>query len=157
LTNPGEDAHRHPVGAAAQMASALHILVLVAFAALMAVAAFEDFRRFTIPNWLTLSLCALWPLFAIAELSLGGALSALGLALLVFLVGALLFSRGYVGGGDVKLLAGVILWAGPALAAGVLIVTGLIGGALALLLVSPFGAFLIEWLRGRLKSAPAPA
>jgi prepilin peptidase CpaA len=93
--------------------AALHYLALAGFAGLMAVAAFEDFRRFTIPNWLTLGLCALWPVSLVAAPSFSGALAALGCALIVFLIGALLFARGYIGGGDVKLLAAAVLWVGP--------------------------------------------
>ncbi len=48
------------------MIAILHYLALAGFAGLMAGAAFEDFRRFTIPNWLTLGLCALWPVSLVA-------------------------------------------------------------------------------------------
>jgi len=37
------------------------VLLSVVFAAVMAVAAFEDFRRLVIPNLLPIVLCALWP------------------------------------------------------------------------------------------------
>ena len=56
----------------------------------------------------------LWPLYFAAAPSLAAALAAIGCALAVFIVGALLFARGYLGGGDVKLLTAATLWAGPA-------------------------------------------
>ena len=68
-----------------------------------------------------------------------GALGAAGCALAVFLGGAVLFARGWLGGGDVKLLSAATLWAGAPQALGLLVVTGLLGGALALILLSPFG------------------
>ena len=110
----------------------LQILALSLFTAVMAVAAFEDFRRLTIPNLLPLLLCAAWPFYvAAAPLpggTLGAALGAAGCALAVFLGGAVLFARGWLGGGDVKLLSAATLWAGAPQALGLLVVTGLLGG-----------------------------
>src|SRR5580692_1007700 len=128
----------------------LHYLALGGFAVLMATAAFEDFRRFTIPNWLTIGLCALWPLSLLAAPSAAGAIGDLACGLIVFVVGALLFARGYLGGGDVKLLAAAALWAGPTLLPSLLIVTGLMGGVLALILLSPIGALLVSGTRPQL-------
>ena len=94
----------------------LQTLALSLFTAVMAVAAFEDFRRLNIPNLLPLLLCAVWPLYVAAAPSPGGtvrcALGAVGVALAVFLAGAVLFARGWLGGGDVKLLSAATLWAG---------------------------------------------
>jgi prepilin peptidase CpaA len=126
----------------------LQSLALSLFTAVMAVAAFEDFRRLTIPNLLPLLLCAAWPLYVAAAPSPGGTiagvLSAVGVALAVFLAGAVLFARGWLGGGDVKLLAAATLWAGASQAIGLLVVTGVLGGVLALILWSPFGKFALS-------------
>ncbi|MGH7093939.1 MAG: A24 family peptidase [Stellaceae bacterium] len=139
------------------MMHALHDLAIVGFAGLMAVAAFEDFRRFTIPNWVTLGVCALWPVYLLGAFHLNLALAALGCAFAVFATGLLLFARGYVGGGDVKLLAAVMLWAGPAAAPSLLLLTAIIGGVLALIILSPAGACLIAGTRAHLGPAPLPA
>jgi len=123
----------------------LQILALSLFTAVMAVAAFEDVRWLTIPNLLPLLLCAAWPFYVAAAPvpggTLGAALGAAGCALAVFLGGAVLFARGWLGGGDVKLLSAATLWAGAPQALGLLVVTGLLGGALALILLSPLGKF----------------
>jgi prepilin peptidase CpaA len=125
----------------------LQSLALSLFTAVMAVAAFEDFRRLTIPNLLPLLLCAAWPLYVAAAPSpvsaVSGVLDAVGVALAVFLAGAVLFARGWLGGGDVKLLAAATLWAGAPQALGLLLVTGVLGGVLALILLSPFGRFAL--------------
>src|SRR5579884_3359817 len=118
----------------------LHLAALAAFAALMVVAAVEDFRRLIIPNPLTLALLVLWPAYIAGAFSFIGALGALGCAAVVFVVGALCFARGYMGGGDVKLLSAATLWVGPAQTPALLLVTGLVGGALALFLLMPMGA-----------------
>src|SRR4051794_41205399 len=110
----------------------------------MAVAAFEDFRRLTIPNLLPVLLCAAWPLYVAAAPTLGGVLSAVGVALAVFLAGAVLFARGWLGGGDVKLLSAATLWAGASQTLGLLLVTGVLGGVLALIVWSPFGRFALS-------------
>ncbi|MGD9615976.1 MAG: prepilin peptidase [Alphaproteobacteria bacterium] len=144
----------------------LQHLALSLFAAVMAVAAFEDFRRLTIPNLLPLVLCAAWPLHVAAAPSLAGALAAVGVALAVFLGGAVLFARGWLGGGDVKLLAAATLWAGAPRALGLLVATALLGGVLALILLHPIVGRIAAAARSRLAplgnprgcpAAPLPA
>jgi prepilin peptidase CpaA len=130
-----------------------HNLVLLAFILLMATAAFEDFRRFIIPNPLTIGLCVLWPFYFAAAPSMATALAAISCGLAVFAVGAFLFARGYVGGGDVKLLSAAALWAGPAGLANLLLLTGILGGALALFLLVPGGARIATVARGALGQA----
>jgi len=126
-------------------------IVLTAFGVVMAAAAFEDFRRLIIPNMLPIMLCALWPLyFAAVAPSWSGALAAIGCAAAVFLVGAVLFARGYLGGGDVKLLSAATLWAGPAGTPALLMLTGVLGGALALFLLMPFGTQIASAARNML-------
>ena len=126
------------------MPVAPHLVPLAGFAGLMATAAFEDCRRLVIPNGLILGLCTLWPLHVATApmLTLAAAGSASLCAAAVFLVGALLFSRGLIGGGDVKLLVAATLWAGPAATPPLLVLTGLLGGVLCLLLLTPAGALL---------------
>ena len=117
----------------------IHLVPVAGFTGLMAVAAFEDLRRLVIPNRLILALCALWPFYlAVApKLTLTSGAVAAGCAAGVFAVGALLFARGLIGGGDVKLLAVATLWAGPAATPTLLVWTGLLGGLLSLVLLSP--------------------
>src|SRR5579875_1130460 len=132
------------------MTAALHLAALAAFAALMLAAAVEDFRRLVIPNRLILALIATWPLYlATGALAPVAALAALGA------VGALLFARGLIGGGDVKLLCAAALWAGPAATPRLLVLTALFGGVLSLILLSPLGARLS--LAGRALLGPPDA
>jgi prepilin peptidase CpaA len=135
----------------------LQILALTLFAAVMAVAAFEDFRRLVIPNLLPILLCAAWPAYFSATPSLYGALAAVGCALAVFLGGAVLFARGYLGGGDVKLLSAAALWAGPADVPTLLLLTAVLGGALALFLLLPLGGQFAAAARMLLGQPPPPA
>lgn len=139
------------------MALQLQFAAVFGFAALMLLAAFEDLRRLIIPNALTLSLCVLWPFYLAATPSLYEALGALGCALAVFLAGALCFSRGWLGGGDVKLLAVATLWAGPTGTPPLLVVTGVLGGMLALFLMFPPGAYIATLARAKLGPADEPA
>ncbi len=131
----------------------LQLVPVAGFASLMAVAAFEDFRRLIIPNAVVLGLCGLWPLYLAASpnFNLAGAIGAAGCAAAVFIAGALLFSRGLVGGGDVKLLTAATLWAGPAMTPVLLIATAILGGLLSLAVLSAAA------LRGVLTPAAATA
>lgn len=139
------------------MAAHLQFAALIGFVLLMTAAAVEDFRRLMIPNKVTIALCLLWPLYIIAEPSMVAVLGGLGCALVVFLVGALCFSRGYLGGGDVKLLAAAALWAGPSATPALLMLTGLLGGALALFLLMPPAAYFMTLARAKLGPGSDPA
>jgi prepilin peptidase CpaA len=85
----------------------------------------------------------------LAHPTLFDTLGSLGCALAVFLVGALMFSRGYLGGGDVKLLAVATLWAGPGGTLPLLLLTGVLGGMLALFLLMPPVAQLATLARAK--------
>jgi prepilin peptidase CpaA len=135
------------------MALQLQSAALIGFAALMMIAAVEDLRRLVIPNALPLSACVLWPLYIAPAASVFGVVGAIGCAIVVFLVGALCFSRGFLGGGDVKLLTAATLWAGPGLTPSLLLATGVLGGALALALLVPPCAHLATMARVKLGAA----
>ena len=110
----------------------LQVLPGAALVGLLAVAAWQDVRRRTIPNWIPAALVLLWGGWALAEGRLGPAAGAVGVAALVLLAGYLAWLGGFLGGGDVKLLAAVALWAGSAGLATFLLATGIVGGVLAL-------------------------
>ena len=96
------------------------------------IASFYDVQARRIPNWLTGSLA----LAAVIVNALGGWRS-LGISLLVMVVltlgGTLLYSRGGIGGGDIKLaIAGGAMLSWP-LCVPFLLYTGMGGGLLAVL------------------------
>ncbi len=127
-------------------------IAVTAFGVVMAAAAVEDFRRLVIPNLLPILLVVLWPVyFVFVGPSLYGALASVGCALAVFIGGAILFARGYLGGGDVKLLTAATLWAGPAGTPELLLLTAVLGGALALFFLMP-----ADWQCRCLMASPLP-
>lgn len=121
------------------------LLPLAGFAGLILTAAVEDARRLVIPNRLTAGICLLWPFHLATGLSLAATVGAVGCAAAVFGFGALLFARGLVGGGDVKLLAAATLWAGPAATPSLLLGTAIAGGLLGLFLLTPLGRLATAW------------
>lgn len=123
------------------MAILPHPVWLAGFSALMIAAAFIDLRRLVIPNPLIGGLCVLWLLdLETSAQPASTVLATIGCAAAVFAGGAVLFSRGLIGGGDVKLLAVASLWAGADAVPPLLVMTALIGGLLALFLLTPLGA-----------------
>ena len=117
----------------------LDLAPVAGFIALMATAAVEDIRRLVIPNAVIVGLCLLWPfhLATAPNATMTAGMASIGCAVSVFFAGALLFSRGLIGGGDVKLLAAATLWAGPGGTLPLLALMGLLGGLLGLFVLSP--------------------
>ena len=70
---------------------------------------------------------------------------------------SVLFARGWLGGGDVKLLAAATLWVGPAGTPSLLLLTSVLGGALALFLLLPLGGQIAVAARGMLGQPPISA
>lgn len=110
-------------------------VVLWCCAGLLLWAAVSDLQRFIIPNKISASLVALYPAYLIAGL-LGGTpvdwLGGLIVAVAVFAAGFVLFNFRVLGGGDVKLLAAVSLYAGSQWLVPLIAITALAGGVLSL-------------------------
>lgn len=104
-----------------QLISYAPLLLLLVWAAIV------DLRQRRIPNWLT----GLIILGGISQSFLPGHSVTPGAALLGLLAGAavpfVLFAIGAMGGGDVKLMAGIGAWLGPVPGFAVLVVEKLLG------------------------------
>ncbi len=95
------------------VASALAVPVASALAAAaLLIAAAEDAASRRIANGLCLAVAGS-ALALLVQLPLVVALAHVGIALAGLLLGTFAFARGLVGGGDVKLMAATLLWAGP--------------------------------------------
>lgn len=113
------------LGFGGETALAVYIFPLV-------LAAVSDFRTLRIPNYLTIALAAAFPLAVLAAGQPVDWLSHVEAELIVFAGGAVLFALGYMGGGDVKLLAATALWAGLGQVIPLLAMVAIVGGAFAL-------------------------
>lgn len=119
------------------MLALLAAVLVLLFPALVLTAAFSDAISFTIPNWISLALLALFP---VAGLAVGLPLPTLGLHLAIgfaaLLVGMIMFSLRWMGGGDAKLIAAAALWLGWPALLNFILATALAGGGLAILLLA---------------------
>lgn len=110
----------------------------VLFIGLIALAVDSDVSSLRISNTICLAIAALYPVHAasagLGADALAAAGAAVGTAAAVFAVGTVLFGFRLIGGGDVKLMAAIALWAGPGGTVPFLITTTLAGGLLALLM-----------------------
>ena len=106
---------------------------ILAFAGILVAAAASDWRSLTVPNRYSLAVVALFPSYALAA---GGVdwLAHLAFAAAAFALGFVLFALRLCGGGDVKLFAAAVLWAGPPLIVPLVFFTGVSGGLMALVL-----------------------
>jgi prepilin peptidase CpaA len=108
-------------------------LKLLFFPGVMAFAAFSDLFTMTISNRLSLALaCG----FAVLTMMSGMSLPVIGLHIgasaLVLVVSFVLFTQGWIGGGDAKLAAATALWFGFDHLLDYLIYASLFGGVLTL-------------------------
>lgn len=130
-------------------------------ASLLIAAAWQDLRTLHIGNGLSIAVAALFVGWAVLGL-IGGSytLQAFGLSIAcgagLFAVGAAAFAAGILGGGDVKLLAAVGLFAGPAGIIDLMLVTALAGGLLgfAVLAGAPLGPASIPGKAALRRSLP---
>lgn len=99
---------------------------------LLIAAAYSDVRWRTIPNGVSAGIAAAFAVAAVAEPAAFSPVADIATAMAVFAAGALLFALHALGGGDVKLLAAVTLWAGSGQLLTLLTVTAIAGGVLAL-------------------------
>ena len=116
--------------------ASVHLLVLGLFFGLLAVAVLIDAETLRIPNRLCLALVAIYPAYLLASPIQVDWPGALLLATAVFAAGLGAFAAGWMGGGDVKLMAATALWVGPAWFTDFLLVTAIVGGGIAVLMLS---------------------
>jgi prepilin peptidase CpaA len=152
----------------------LPVACLALLVALLIAAGVQDLRTMHIANGFSLAIGGLFAVWAGAELAIGKMpLGDVGLSLAcgfgVFAAAAAAFAAGTLGGGDVKLLAAVSLFAGPGQLVNFLAVTAITGGLLGLAVLagapigqpagsqSAAGGPLKARLRGGLPYGPAIA
>ncbi|MDH3512115.1 MAG: prepilin peptidase [Gammaproteobacteria bacterium] len=115
---------------------ASHVSV-ACFVGLLLVAAASDIVSYKIPNAVVLAILLLYPVYVIvtpADVDWPWALAVFAAAIVV---GIGISATGKLGAGDAKLLAAVLLWAGPALAPITLLICTFAGGALATIMLTP--------------------
>jgi len=103
----------------------------LAMSALLMMAAWRDVATRTIPDTISLLLAVTGGLARVIEGSSALALSA-GTALLLFVLLLIAFSRGVIGGGDVKLMTALAVGLAPLDCYRFVIATALVGGLLGI-------------------------
>ncbi len=109
-------------------------LTILSFTGLVFSAAVGDILRYTVPNRLCLATVLLYPAYVLAAPYPVDWVSAAALAGAVLAFGFVLFSFRIWGGGDAKLFAAVVLWAGPAHLIDFTFLTTISGGVIAIYL-----------------------
>jgi len=120
-----------------QALSFINSAIFIAFAVALVGAAITDLKHRKISNNLSLTIVGLYGIFAVSQLLAGAdwkiiAAWPLASAAFVFLLGAALFAANLMGGGDVKLLAAITLFAGPTLGISFILYVTIAGGLVAL-------------------------
>lgn len=113
------------------MMNAQTVMVGVALG-LLAIAAWRDLALRLIPDWISISLAIMGIASRLAVGWLDMAFSV-ATALVLFFLLLMAFSRGLIGGGDVKLVSALVLWLSPPACYELLVTTALAGGVLAIL------------------------
>jgi prepilin peptidase CpaA len=109
------------------------LLALTLFPTLVIAAAIGDLFTMRIPNWLNgVTALSVVPMGLLAGMPLAVAQGHLLAGAVMLVLGFALFARGYVGGGDAKLLAAAGLWIGWSSLLPFVLVTTIAGGVLAI-------------------------
>jgi len=108
----------------------------------LSVATFTDLRSRRIPNWLVFPFFVCGVLVSSWFHGWHGAAQSLEGAALGILVYGILFWMGGMGAGDVKLCAAIGAWIGPGQLLIALVLTGLVGGLMALIWAACGGFFM---------------
>jgi prepilin peptidase CpaA len=112
------------------------VLPLAVAAGALGWAAISDIRHYVIPNRTVAAVAAAYCMFACTmpwSFAIGGVVAGM----IVFAVATLFFARGWLGGGDAKLITAAALWAGSPFLSSFTVVTCLSGAALGLLMLTP--------------------
>jgi len=128
-------------------------VVLLIFPVLMVFGASSDLLTMRISNLLVLMLVVGFFILAlITQMPVDEILTNLGCAAVVLVVAFAFFAFGWIGGGDAKLAAATTLWLGLGLLLPYIVYSGLLGGALTLMLLAfrnlPLPAALqqVKWI-----------
>jgi prepilin peptidase CpaA len=131
----------------------LHLSILAFFPVLMALSASMDLLTFTIPNRLCAVLALGYLVFAVLlGVSAADILLNISCALAILVIAFVMFSFGWIGGGDAKLAAATAAWLGWTAILNYGLAAALFGGILTLILLSARAAPLpavfgrVEWL-----------
>jgi prepilin peptidase CpaA len=112
-----------PLAMAAVQPAALAVVAI-----LLGIASLNDIAARTIPDLSPIGLVVIGVAIRIAD---GSAVAALAASAAVLLLGALCWRLGWLGGGDVKLLAACAWLVSPALVPQLMLLTAIAGGILA--------------------------
>lgn len=111
----------------------LHLGTLVIVTALLGIAVLNDVATRTIPDLAPLGLALIGVVLRAVN---GDGPAALGASAAVFVLGTASWRLGWIGGGDVKLLAACALLVSPGLVPRLVLTTAIAGGGLACLYLS---------------------
>lgn len=137
----------------------LEPILLLLLISLLVVAGWHDVRCRRIPNPISMAVFFLGVVYIITHEESGLVVGATAVSFVVLAIGIAAWTRGWLGAGDVKLIAALALWAGPGLILPMLLVIGIAGGALSLVqvwrrsAVSVLVAPLLSAMRVRLGGA----
>jgi prepilin peptidase CpaA len=128
------------------MTTTLLLFTLVLFPALMAFSASSDLFSMKISNLVSIALALAYPLLAFC-VGVPPATIAINLAcgFAVLILTFVMFTRGWIGGGDAKLAAATVPWLGWALLLDYSLLTSVLGGALTLGIVLSRRTPLPSW------------
>lgn len=131
------------------LTSAIHAFPLALFTGLLGLAALTDLLEYRIPNSVNLAIAALFPVYAVLPGAGVDIVGSLALAAAALVIGTGLFALGVLGGGDVKLIAAVSPWIGPAAFLDFLFVMAICGGLVALVQSSQWRLGVAQFLADR--------
>jgi prepilin peptidase CpaA len=118
------------------ISNAPDLLAVALAASALVAAARADLTSYQIPNRYALAI-ALAFFFIAVDGGWHAAFLGLAAGAVTFGLGTVLFAKGWLGGGDVKLISAVALWVAPPLLAPFALITSLAGAILSIAMLTP--------------------
>lgn len=109
---------------------------IACFVALVLVGAVSDVVSYRIPNVVIIMILALYPFYVLVSPNEVQWLYSLGIFAVVIIAGMVLFKFRIFGAGDAKLMAAIMLWAGPHLALFAFFIGAFVSGAIAMVMIT---------------------
>ena len=113
----------------------INLVIICILSALVLLTVYTDVQKYIIPNKIVIAITGLYPIAVAANWGVIDWKAGILVGIITFIIGFGIFFLRIMGGGDVKLMAALSLWAGKVAIGDFLILIAMYGGILSVFLI----------------------